>query len=128
VLIRLATIYVDDQDKAKAFYTEKLGFVLVDDNSYGPGLRWLTVASAEEPDGTRLLLNAATGPAAEYQQAIYAAGKPAIAFITRDCKAECEKLKANGVKLRMEATTMDYGGTDATLDDGCGNIICIHQA
>ena len=128
MLIRLATIFVDDQDRAKAFYTEMLGFVLVDDNSYGPGLRWLTIASGEEPDGTRLLLNAATGPAADYQKAVYAAGKPAIAFISRDLRAECERLKARGVRFLMEPTVLDYGGTDATLDDTCGNIICIHQA
>lgn len=128
MLIRLATVFVDDQDHAKAFYTEKLGFVLIDDNAYGPGLRWLTVASAEEPDGTRLLLNAASGPAADYQKAVYAAGKPAIAFISRDLRAECEKLKARGVRFLMEPTVLDYGGTDATLDDTCGNIICLHQA
>lgn len=128
MLIRLATVFVDDQDRAKAFYTERLGFVLVDDNAYGPGLRWLTVASPEEPDGTRLLLNAATGPAGDYQRATYAAGKPAIAFITKDCQAECERLKARGVTFLMEPTVLDYGGTDATLDDTCGNIICIHQA
>jgi catechol 2,3-dioxygenase-like lactoylglutathione lyase family enzyme len=128
MLIRLATVFVDDQDRAKAFYTEKLGFVLVDDNAYGPGLRWLSVASAEEPDGTRLLLNAASGPAADYQKAVYAAGKPAIAFISRDLRADYEKLKARGVTFLMKPTVLEYGGTDATLDDTCGNIICLHQA
>jgi predicted enzyme related to lactoylglutathione lyase len=128
MLIRLATVFVDDQDRAKSFYLEKLGFVLIDDNAYGPGLRWLTVASAEEPDGTRLLLNAASGPAADYQKAVYAAGKPAIAFISRDLRADYEKLKARGVQFLMEPTKLEYGGTDATLDDTCGNIICLHQA
>ena len=128
MLIRLATIFVDDQDHAKEFYTQQLGFTLVDDNSYGPGLRWLTVASSEEPDGTRLLLNAASGPAADYQKAIYAAGKPAIAFTSKDCQAEYEQRKARGVAFLMPPTALDYGGTDATLDDTCGNIICIHQA
>ena len=53
--IKLMTAYVDDQDKALQFYTEVLGFVKKADFSQGP-FRWLTVASAEEPDGTELQL------------------------------------------------------------------------
>jgi predicted enzyme related to lactoylglutathione lyase len=128
VLIRLATIFVDDQDRAKAFYTEQLGFALEADNVYGPGARWLTVIAPEEPHGARLLLNLASGAALEYQRATYSAGKPAIAFITRDCRAECELLRSRGVVLRMEPTVMAYGGVDATFDDTCGNIICLHEA
>ncbi len=127
MLIRLATVYVDDQDRAKDFYTRKLGFQLDQDVAYGPGARWLTVVSPQEAHGTRLLLNTAVGPAAEFQRAVYAAGKPAIAFATDDCRAECERLVARGVTLRTEPAVMPYGGTDATLDDTCGNIICIHQ-
>ena len=48
--IKLTTLYVDDQDKALRFYTEVLGFVKKADVSKGP-FRWLTVASAEDPDG-----------------------------------------------------------------------------
>ncbi len=128
MLIRLATIFVDDQDRAKEFYTDKLGFALEADNSYGPGARWLTVVAPDEPNGARLLLNLATGPAADYQRATYAAGKPAIAFVTRDIHAECVRLKHRGVTLRMKPTVMSYGGTDATFDDTCGNIVCLHQA
>ena len=53
--IKLTSIYVDDQDKALRFYTEVLGFAKKADFSQGP-FRWLTVASAEEPDGTELQL------------------------------------------------------------------------
>ncbi|PYO50673.1 MAG: glyoxalase, partial [Gemmatimonadetes bacterium] len=48
--IRLASVYVDNLDKALRFYTEKLGFVKKSDFSNGP-YRWLTVASPEEPEG-----------------------------------------------------------------------------
>ena len=51
--IKVTSIYVDDQDKALAFYTDVLGFTKKADFTNGP-FRWLTVASPEEPDGTEL--------------------------------------------------------------------------
>ncbi len=59
--IKLASIYVDDLDKALRFYTQVAGFVKKADVSQG-GYRWLTVASAEEPEGTELLSSATTTP------------------------------------------------------------------
>ncbi len=51
------TIYVLDQDSAKAFYTEKLGFqarfdISIDEvfEGEGQGFRWLTVSPKEQPD------------------------------------------------------------------------------
>ena len=38
------TILVKDQDEALKFYTEKLGLEKRDDNTFAPGMRWLTVA------------------------------------------------------------------------------------
>jgi catechol 2,3-dioxygenase-like lactoylglutathione lyase family enzyme len=46
-------VYVNDQDRALRFYTDVLGFVKKADFTNGP-YRWLTVASAEEPDGAQL--------------------------------------------------------------------------
>jgi catechol 2,3-dioxygenase-like lactoylglutathione lyase family enzyme len=67
--IRLTSVYVDDQDKALRFYTQVAGFVKKGDFSQG-GYRWLTVASAEEPDGTELQLARNDNPAAKaYQEA-----------------------------------------------------------
>jgi catechol 2,3-dioxygenase-like lactoylglutathione lyase family enzyme len=53
--IKLTSVFVDDQEKALRFYTDVLGFVKKSDFSHGP-YRWLTVASAEEADGTELQL------------------------------------------------------------------------
>ena len=53
--INLASVLVDDQDKALRFYTENLGFVKKTDVPVGEA-RWLTVVSPEDPDGTELLL------------------------------------------------------------------------
>lgn len=125
--ITMAALFADDQDSAAAFYTEKLGFEMRTDVSYGPGARWLTVASPEDPKGTELLLTKAEGPALEFQRNQRSVGKPAIAFKTDDIEAECARLRAEGVVFTLEPTRMEYGGTDAVLDDTCGNLVCIHQ-
>ena len=77
--IKLTSVYVDDQEKALRFYTEVLGFVKKNDFSNGP-YRWLTVASAEDPDGTELQLALNNNAAAKtYQQAIFQQNQPLIA-------------------------------------------------
>ena len=63
MLINLTSVLVDDQDKALAFYTEKLGFVTKQDIPLGE-YRWLTVVSPDRPDGTELLLEPDQHPAA----------------------------------------------------------------
>src|SRR6476646_2940702 len=80
VKIKLTRIYVSDQEKALRFYTDVLGFVKKADFSQGP-FRWLTVASAEEPEGTQLQLALNDNPAARaYQQAIFEQKQPAAMF------------------------------------------------
>ena len=59
--IKLTSVYVDDQDKALRLYTEVLGFAKKADFSNGP-YRWLTVASPEDPDGTRVAIGAEQQP------------------------------------------------------------------
>jgi catechol 2,3-dioxygenase-like lactoylglutathione lyase family enzyme len=59
--IKLMTVYVDDQNKALRFYTDVLGFAKKRDFSQGP-YRWLTLASAEEPDGAELQLERNDNP------------------------------------------------------------------
>ncbi|KKW02018.1 MAG: Glyoxalase/bleomycin resistance protein/dioxygenase, partial [Parcubacteria group bacterium GW2011_GWA1_49_11] len=53
--IVVASIFVEDQEKALKFYTEKLGLVKKRDVSHGQ-YRWLTVVSADDQNGTELLL------------------------------------------------------------------------
>ncbi|MDX6370790.1 MAG: hypothetical protein QOG93_2292, partial [Gaiellaceae bacterium] len=60
--IKLTSIFVDDQAKALAFYTDVLGFVKKADVPLGEH-RWLTVVSPDEPDGTELLLEPDQHPA-----------------------------------------------------------------
>jgi predicted enzyme related to lactoylglutathione lyase len=124
--IKLTSVYVDDQDKALAFYTNTAGFVKKADYTNG-GYRWLTVASAEEPDGTelQLALNNAPGAAA-YQQAVFQQNQTAANFFSDDVRADYERMKAAGAQFTMPPNDIGYA-TIAVLNDTCGNLIQITQ-
>jgi predicted enzyme related to lactoylglutathione lyase len=124
--IKVTSVYVDDQEKALRFYTEVLGFAKKADFSNGP-YRWLTVGSAEEPDGTQLQLALNNNPAAKaYQQAIFQQNQPAANFFSEDINADCERFKASGAEFTMPPTAVTYS-TIAMLKDTCGNLIQITQ-
>jgi predicted enzyme related to lactoylglutathione lyase len=124
--IKLTRVYVDDQDKALRFYTEVLGFVKKADFSQGP-YRWLTVASAEEPDGAELQLERNNNPAAKaFQQAMFQQGQPAAMFYTDDVQRDYERMKAAGAEFTMPPTKVT-GSTIAMVKDTCGNLIQIAQ-
>ena len=124
--IKLTTLYVNDQDNALRFYTEVLGFTKKADFSQGP-FRWLTVASAEEPEGTELQLALNNNPAAAaYQQAIFQQGQPAIMFYTDDVNGDYKRIKAHGAEFTMPPTGVT-ASTIAMLNDTCGNLIQLVQ-
>ena len=124
--IALASIFVDDQDKALAFYTGIVGFVVKHDIPMGP-FRWLTVTSPEGVDGIELVLEPmAFAPARTYQQALFSAGIPATAFMTDDIAAEYARLAALGVVFRGEPKQMGPV-TVALFEDTCGNLINLVQ-
>jgi predicted enzyme related to lactoylglutathione lyase len=124
--IKLTSIYVDDQDKALRFYTEVLGFAKKADFSQGP-YRWLTVASAEEPDGTELQLAKNDNPAAKaYQEAMFQQGQPAAMFYTDDVQADYERMKARAAEFTMPPTDVTASKI-AMLKDTCGNLIQVAQ-
>jgi predicted enzyme related to lactoylglutathione lyase len=120
--IKLTSVYVDDQEKALRFYTDVLGFVKKADFSQG-SYRWLTVASAEDPDGTELQLALNGSPAAKaYQQAMFQQNQPAAMFFTDDVQADYERMKARGAEFTMAPTDVTASKI-AMLKDTCGNII-----
>src|SRR4029077_3848337 len=104
--IRLASVMVDDQDRALRFYTTVLGFVKNKDIPMGP-FRWLTVSSPEGVEGVELVLEPmGFAPAQTYQKALFAAGVPATAFITNNIDSEYRRLKTLGVSFRGEPKSM----------------------
>ena len=124
--IKLMTVYVDDQDKALRFYTAVLGFAKKTDFSQGP-YRWLTLASAEEPDCAELQLERNDNPAAKaFQQATFQQGQRAAMFYTDDVQRDYERMKAAGAEFTMPPTKVT-GSTIAMVNDTCGNLIQIAQ-
>ena len=124
--IHLASVYVDDQDKALKFYTEVLGFQKKLEIPMGEH-RWLTVVSPEDPDGTQLVLEPDAHPAARaFKKALYEDGIPLTSFAVDDVREEHERLQGLGVTFTQEPTEMGPV-TMATLDDTCGNLIQIAQ-
>ncbi|KQW45367.1 MULTISPECIES: VOC family protein [unclassified Roseateles] len=125
--IKVTSVMVDDQDKALAFYTEKLGFKKMADIQMGPTYRWLTVVSPEGIEGVELSLDPMNMEASKvYQKALYDAGVPINAFVTTDVEAEAQQLRDRGVTVRGEP--VDMGPIKAVMfEDGCGNLIHLVQ-
>jgi catechol 2,3-dioxygenase-like lactoylglutathione lyase family enzyme len=125
--IKIASVTVDDQDKALRFYTEVLGFRKMADIPMGPTYRWLTVVAPEGIEGVELALEPiGFEPARVYQKALREAGIPATAFLSRDIEREYAELTARGVVFRDAIT--DMGPIrGAMFDDTCGNLIHLVQ-
>jgi predicted enzyme related to lactoylglutathione lyase len=124
--IKLTNVYVDEQDKALRFYTEVLGFIKKTDFSQGT-FRWLTVASAEDPDGTELQLVLNNNPAAKaYQRAMLQQNQPAAMFYTDDVHADYERMQARGAEFTMPPKDVTASKI-AMLNDTCGNVIQVTQ-
>src|SRR5260221_6921158 len=103
--IKWTGLYVDDQEKALQFYTDKLAFQKKADVSQG-SYRWLTVVSSEEPDGVELLLQSNANPAGKaYQEALRCQDQPAAQFLVNDVQAEHDRLAARGVKFTVPVTS-----------------------
>ncbi len=123
--IALVSLPVNDPLQAHEFYTEVLGFV---SRMFVPEAYLAIVASAEEPDGTGLLLEPTDNPITkQFQQGVYSAGLPIMVFGVEDIHREYESLVGRGVKFTQVPTQTDYG-VMALLDDTCGNLIQLHQA
>ena len=124
--IKLSSVFVNDQNKALDFYTKNLGFVKKTDISAGK-YRWLTVVSAEDPNGPQLVLEPNDNPAAKtYQESIFKQGIPMTMFFVEDIQKEYQRLKKLGVKFISEPTRTP-GSTIARFDDTVGNLIQITQ-
>src|SRR6185437_9886369 len=114
-------------EKAVQFYTDVLGFLKKTDVPLGEH-RWLTVVSAEDPEGVQLVLEPDEHPAAKpFKEALVADGIPITSFSVPDVEAEAARLRALGVTFTQEPLTMG-AITTAVLDDTCGNLIQIASA
>jgi predicted enzyme related to lactoylglutathione lyase len=105
-------VFVSDQDRAKTFYTETLGFELREDQPMGPDSRWIAVA----PKGTRteVILYKMDENWQHYRQVM---GKSqAITFNVTDMTATAADLKAKGVRVVQEPDVQPWGTFMTILD------------
>ena len=121
-------VWVQDQDEALAFYTDKLGLEVREDVTVPEmgNFRWLTVGVPGQPD-VAITLMAVPGPPVfeeDTRKQIFelmargAAG--GVFFGTDDCQATYEELKSRGVEFTQEPTEQPYG-IDAGFRDPFGN-------
>jgi catechol 2,3-dioxygenase-like lactoylglutathione lyase family enzyme len=127
-------VWVQDQDEALAFYTEKLGLELRNDTTLPEmgNFRWLTVGVPGQ-EGVGLALMKVPGPPvfdAETQDAIKTLVAKGVAsglfFATDDVQATYEELKGRGVEFSQEPTEQPYG-VDAGFRDPSGNQMRVAQ-
>jgi len=122
-----AQVWVDDQDEALAFYTEKLGMELREDVTVPEmgNFRWLSVGVPGQD--VSITLMAVPGPPVfddeTRKQILDLLAKGAsggLFFATDDIQASYEELKKRGVEFAQEPTEQPYG-IDAGFRDPSGN-------
>jgi catechol 2,3-dioxygenase-like lactoylglutathione lyase family enzyme len=126
-----ATLFVTDQDEAKDFYVNKLGFEVRIDNSMGQ-FRWLTVGPKGQPDFQIILMKLApygsmTAENAETMKGLIKSGLIAAGvFETADCRQTYEELSARGVEFPSPPEEKFYG-IEAVFQDPFGNRFSLTQ-
>ena len=122
--VSLATVWVNDQDEAKAFYTRTLGFREAADVRMGDGYRWVTVCHPDHPELQITLMR--PGPpldeedAAAFQRMLDKGSLGAVGLATDDCRKAFEELRDKGVTFIQEPAERPYG-VEAILRDNSGN-------
>ncbi|MCX4858063.1 VOC family protein [Streptomyces canus] len=126
----IATVWTFDQQRTKAFFTEKLDFEVRSEVSMGE-MTWVTV-SAKEQQGLELALMSLDGPgldpdSAEALKKLVGKGvMGAGAFRTDDCRGDYETFRARGVEFIQEPQERPYG-IEAIFRDDSGNWYSLTQ-
>jgi catechol 2,3-dioxygenase-like lactoylglutathione lyase family enzyme len=115
----LVTLVVRDYDEAISFFTNALGFVLVEDSPRGDGKRWVVVGPAGNTGGRLLLAEAAT-PQQERAIGNQTGGRVGFFLHTDDFATMHAAMRAKGVRFLEEPRHEPYG-TVAVFEDLYGN-------
>src|SRR5262245_39219604 len=132
--IASAQLWVQDQDEALAFWTEKLGFEVRADVTLAEmgDFRWLTVGPPSQPDVSVVLMAIPGPPVADAQtsdqiRTLMSKGFAGAIFLTTDdCQASYEELKKRGVEFTETPEERPYG-IDAGFRDPSGNSFRLTQ-
>ncbi len=122
--ISLFTLYVTDQDDAKRFYSDVLGFEERTDVRMGDGFRWVTVGHPSQPELDVTLM--VPGPpldehmAEAVRRALASGTMGGFGLRTDDCRKDYEELSSKGVEFVQEPSERPYG-VEAVMRDNSGN-------
>ncbi len=122
--VSLTTVYVTDQDEAKRFYVDTLGFEERTDITLGDGFRWVTVGHPSQPELDVTLMMPGPPLDDEMTQAVRRAlangSMGGVGLQTDDCKKTYDELTAKGVEFVQPPSERPYG-VEAILRDNSGN-------
>jgi catechol 2,3-dioxygenase-like lactoylglutathione lyase family enzyme len=125
------TIYVLDQESARNFYVDKLGFEVRDDIKMGD-FRWLTVGPKAQPALNMVLMPIAATPAMDavtadaLRQLVKKSALGCGVLETDDCQGTYETLKMKGVEFAGPPAQRPYG-LEVVLKDDSGNWFSLVQ-
>ncbi|MAL38607.1 MAG: VOC family protein [Pseudomonadota bacterium] len=117
--IGLCALIVRDYDDAIAFYTDKVGFDLIEDTDMGDGKRWVIVAPTGATE-TRILLARASGADQENAIGNQTGGRVGFFLNTDDFARDHARMTKAGVQF-LEAPRHEPYGTVAVFEDLYGN-------
>ncbi|SRR5579871_1474919 len=117
-------IFVTDQEEARRFYVDQLGFRVAEDKQLGD-YRWLLV---QPPDDREIAINLEIARTDQEKALVgrQAAAQPLFGLSTEDCLRDYAELKRRGVKFEGEPKVMPYG-TGVMMQDLYGNKIYLNQ-
>jgi len=116
----VVSVPVSDQDRARAFYVDTLGFELVREDTSVPGIRWVQVA----PEGGTVSLSLVT-----WFETMPPGSMRGLVFTSDDVEAEYEALTAKGVRFDGPPEPQPYApGGEAVCYDPDGNMLVLQQA
>jgi catechol 2,3-dioxygenase-like lactoylglutathione lyase family enzyme len=122
--VSLVTVHCLDQDRAKRFYVDVLGFEPRTDITMGEGFRWVTVGHPGQPELEITLMT--PGPpldeeAADFVRRQLEKGQSGgLGLRVDDCRTTFEELSAKGVEFLQEPADRPYG-VEAVMRDDSGN-------
>lgn len=124
--VNMVILTVDDQDRALEFWTEKVGFTVGTDASYGEGHRWLEVVS---PDGQVKIVLSKRMPGQLDTREEAPTELPTASFFlyADDIEQTYRDLSAKGVKFPAPPTQQPWGWW-SMLEDSEGTRIALGQA
>jgi catechol 2,3-dioxygenase-like lactoylglutathione lyase family enzyme len=122
--VPLTGVFVNDQQAAVEFYTNKLGLEKIQDEPYGEGTRWITVS----PVGSRIMI-ALEKAERDYEKALVgrSEGRPLLVLSTDDIHASYERLRERDVRFLEEPVRYPWGGIGARFLDQDGSLIFLQQ-